>query len=235
MKQLLLVSLIFHHFTFSYQHLVLISAPGSGKGTLSQHLIEHHDFVQICAGDLIRAEAASGSEIGKQIEPIINRGDYLPDELVCNMLEKHLLNALKNQKRFILDGFPRSTYTLNFLDKFLIQHHLTNQVCFVQLLAHDSDCLERISSRQVCPNCFKVYNLKTAPTRVKNSCNQCQHNLTIRIADTQAIVQKRLDYFHNQIEPLLDLIAQKYPVIRINTFNKSILELTQEYEQITKN
>lgn len=232
MKLLLTLISLFSSSAFSYQNLVLISAPGSGKGTLSQYLVKQHNYAHIGAGDLVRAEIASESELGKQIAPIVNAGDYLPEQLMCAIIEKHLLAALKEQKRFILDGFPRSTFSIEFLDQFLIEHKLTNQVCFIQLLAEDIDYIERITNRQVCPSCFHVYNLKTSQPKVENICDHCQNNLTTRVADTLNIIRKRLTYFHNQIEPLLNLISQKYPVIRIDASQKTLLELTQEYEQI---
>lgn len=188
--------------TLSIKNLILIAAPGSGKGTLSQYLTQKYDYVQICPGDLFRAEIIAQTELGRQIQPIVERGEYVDECVTCDLIAKHLIQAIQQQKPFIIDGFPRTKSSLDFLTNLLKKHNLTKQVCFVQLLAQDVTCINRIVNRQVCNKCFKVYNRQTIPTLSLSHCDQCHTPLAIRTADTQQIAIQRLNYFHTQIEPL---------------------------------
>lgn len=215
---------------FAYKNFILISAPGSGKGTFSQHLVKKYGYVQICPGDMLRDEVRSQTELGKRIKPIIENGDYVDEETVCRMVAEKLISVLEEGKNFIIDGFPRSRTAFYFLHGYLSEHKV-HDVCFLQILANDADCIKRIMGRQVCPNCFWVYNIFSAPSHKDNECDHCGAALDVRLADTKDLAEKRLRYFHANIEPLVEVAKKMYMYLIIDG-GKSMDELRCLYEAI---
>lgn len=201
-RVLFLICLAFYLPAVGFRNLVLMAAPGSGKGTLSQYLVQKYGYIQICPGDLLRAEILAKTPLGEQIKPIVEKGEYIDEALTCALIHKHLLQAVEQGKPFIIDGFPRTLSSLQFLDQFFKEHNLMTKVCFVQLVAPDATCIQRIVGRQVCNHCFKVYNRQTARSQTLECCDHCQAPLALRLADTATIAAQRLQYFHTQIEPL---------------------------------
>lgn len=232
MKKLLLLTLALSALsTECYKNFVLISAPGSGKGTFSQHMIEQHNFTQICPGDLFRSEIRNQTELGKLIQPVVERGDYVDEEIVCQVIAKYIEQATANNQPFIIDGFPRSVHSYNFLHNYLTQNNLVANTCFIQFNVADEVCVNRIGARQICPQCNHVYNVKTAQPKVENVCDECGASLGLRSADTVAIARKRLNYFHENVEPLLNLAKQSYDVITIQS-NNELSSLLKKYDKL---
>lgn len=215
------------------KNFILISAPGSGKGTFSQYLIENYGYVQICPGDLFRNEINKQTELGKKIQPIVEAGEYVDEALVCQLIADNLLKVFKQAKPFIIDGFPRSKHSFQFLKTFFQDANLTHEVCFLQFIASDDTCINRISTRQVCTICFKVYNSVFVQPKEQNRCDQCDATLTLRTADTHTIVKKRLAYFHASIESLLQEAQNLYEVKKIET-ECSMQELYSNYDNLIK-
>lgn len=230
MKRLLVgILLILSLAIYGRKNFVLISAPGSGKGTFFQYLVENYGYIQICPGDIFRNEIRAQTELGKKIQPIVNRGEYIDERIVCKLIADGILSALKQKKGFIIDGFPRSTYSFDFLYRFLRDNDLINEVIFIQFIASDEQCVERISERSFCPDCCKVYNASFAQSKIENICDDCGIRLTVREADTIEIVQKRLHYFHEHIEPLMEQAQSMYEIKRIDT-SCSIQDLKMQYD-----
>lgn len=214
------------------QHFVLIAAPGSGKGTFSQYMIQKHGYVQICPGDIFRQEILQQTELGKSIESIVAAGDYVDENIVCNLMKKHLEEAINKNKQFILDGFPRSENCLAFLKDFLKNKNLLNTVCFLQLQASDELCKERMLGRYICNNCGRVDNAKMMKHEISAKCATCNTELTFRPGDKESVIDKRLVHFHNVIEPLLkQLEADNQMVKKINTMQNLSL-LHKAYDEI---
>jgi len=216
---------------FEAKHFVLMSAPGSGKGTFSQYLVEKHGYVQICAGDLFRHEIIQQTELGKKIQSIVESGQYVDEDITCELMSRHLLVALSEKKQFILDGFPRSEHSLNYIKKFFIEQNLCDEVCFVQLQASDSLCAKRILSRIVCNTCFRVYNAQFLSTSSQVNCEKCGALLSTRLGDREDVVFKRLKHFHDIVEPLLEVVRSEYCVYQINA-EQSISRLQGIYDEL---
>ena len=216
-----------------HKNLVLIAAPGTGKGTLSQYLVANYGYIQICPGDMFRAEIAAGTDLGKRIQPIVDKGEYVDEETVCKLIKTNLLKTIQTQKPFILDGFPRSEVSFNFLYNFLSKKSLLKNVCFLQLIANDSTCIKRILTRQICSQCPKVYNTESARPTKHNKCDDCKVSLIARMADTNEIAQSRLKYFHSNIEPLIATAKELYEVKKIET-ECPIEALKDVYESLVK-
>ncbi|MCX5921894.1 MAG: nucleoside monophosphate kinase [Candidatus Dependentiae bacterium] len=109
------------HQSFGLKHFVLLSAPGSGKGTFSQYMVEKYGYIQICPGDMYRDEIKQQTELGKRIQAIVDRGDYVDEETTCALVGEKLSKALDNNNFFIIDGFPRNEFAFQFLYNFLQQ------------------------------------------------------------------------------------------------------------------
>lgn len=218
---------------YARKNFILISAPGSGKGTFSQYLVQNHGYVQICPGDIFRSEIREQTALGKKIQPIVDRGDYVEEDIVCALIADNLLKAIKQQKQFIIDGFPRSEHSFIFLHKFLQENNLINDVCFLQFIAADQVCVQRILGRQICTECFKVYNLITMPAKSDTLCDDCGVPLVRRKADTESIVKNRLNYFHTHIEPLMRPALALYEIKYITT-ECSLEDLKATYDTLIK-
>lgn len=214
-KEIFFLAVIFSVFSYS-QHFVLVSAPGSGKGTFSQYMVEKYDYMQICPGDLFRNEILRQTDFGKQIQPIVEAGQYVEEAIVCNLMKQYIQESLAKGKEFILDGFPRSATALSFLKNLFEELGIVSDVTFIQFSVQDSICLERILGRMVCDTCHKVYHANFFSSQ-EHCCVDCGTDLSKRKADQEAIALERLVHFHTKVEPLLLQVEDDYKVIKINS------------------
>lgn len=234
MLKFILFNCLIYSSLFSLTNFVLISLPGSGKGTFCQYMTKKYGYVQICPGDIFRKEIELGTDCGKLIQPIVERGDYVDEFITCSLIEKNVTEALKQNRNFIIDGFPRSLYSFEFLLNLLKKNNLESNICFLQFLISDNSCIERIINRTVCTNCFMVYNKLLSDHKNHKICNNCGFNLTIRQADTPEIALKRVEYFHENIEPLIQLAFKDYTTKKINS-EQSISNLENIYDELLTN
>lgn len=211
------------------RNFILMAKPGSGKGAFSQYMIEKYGYVQICAGDIFRHEILQQTELGKKIQQIVEQGKYVDEDIACELMRQHLLKALSENKKFILDGFPRSDYALSYIKFFLKEHNLSDGVCFIKFDALDAVCLERILGRIVCNNCFRVYSSKSLLG--EKNCQKCGALLSKRMADLEEIVGQRLEHFRNTVEPLFESIRKDYSSCVIDTEN-SLDDLYRIYDEL---
>lgn len=217
----------------AYKNFVLIAAPGAGKGTFSQYLVEKYDYCHICAGDMLRREIRDQTDFGKLIQPIVERGDYIDNDVMCAIMAQSILRAISENKNFIIDGFPRAIETFAFLSDFLEKHDLLHNTLFIQLCSPDELCIDRIANRYVCTQCDMVYNGESVKPKNGTLCDYCGIELSRRTADTVPIVRKRLVHFHEQIEPIVQLIEEKYHIYKINTA-ESLEKLRYCYDQLVQ-
>lgn len=215
------------------KNFVLISAPGSGKGTFSQYLIEKHGYVQVCPGDIFRGEINAQTELGKKIQPIVEKGEYVEESIVCQLISDNLSKIIAQNKPFIIDGFPRSDVSFEFLHSFFLNNKLSDTVCFLQFVASDDVCIERIVDRLVCNQCYRVYNSKSVHPTSIGKCDFCDASLAVRKADTRDTARTRLDYFHANVEPLMELAAGLYLARKVDT-ERPLKELHKKYDQLTQ-
>ncbi len=216
-----------------FKHMVLIGPPGSGKGTFSQYLVKSYGYAHICPGDIFRQEINAKTELGKKIKLTLQKGEYVSDDIVCSLISENIVKAVGQNKYFVIDGFPRSVSMFEFLNNFFQDHRLADQVVFVELVACDQTCIDRISTRLFCPKCLDVYNSVSVNPVQFNKCDCCKIDLSIRIDDADEIVKRRLIHYHKQIEPLIDVIKAFYNIETIETENY-IKELELAYDKIAK-
>lgn len=181
------------------KQLIFIGAPGSGKGTQSESLIKQNSYRHISTGDLLRKEIAEGSQLGKTVKEIMDKGNLVTDAIVLELLKKNC--DLKNGK-YIFDGYPR-----NFDQaKVLVQQFLANQD-FLAIYFHiDTGVLvERLTNRRSCSGCGAIYNIKFSPPKTLNVCDRCGHTpLTHRSDDHVDVVTNRIDVFKKSIDPVIE-------------------------------
>ncbi len=199
------------------EHYVLIGPPGSGKGTFSHKLVREQDYCQICPGDIVRTHIKNETELGKVIKPIVESGDYINDGIIYKIIEAQITECVKNKISFILDGFPRHENGYLFIKDLFKRLNIEAEITFVHFLVDDSTCIERISNRVVCFECYNVYNLKTKRPLIEMTCDECYKPLEIRLGDTIQNTKKRLLYFREIIEPIVELAQKDFKVLIIQS------------------
>ncbi|MEK6958548.1 MAG: adenylate kinase [archaeon] len=186
-------------------NLIFLGPPGAGKGTVAQAVADKYKLTQVSTGDLIRAEVASGSELGKKLKTIIDAGQLVTDDIVAEMLENKL-KALSKKKTYggaIFDGFPRTLGQAPMLDKILkdVKQKL-DAVIYIE--SSEESVVKRLSSRWTCSKCKKVYNTITIPPKKKGVCDEDGAVLIQRDDDKPETIAKRYKVFIDQTSPLIN-------------------------------
>lgn len=188
--------------------LILLGAPGAGKGTQSARISEKYGIPAIATGDILRAAIKEGTELGKSAKSYIDAGKLVPDEVVIGIIRDKLdSDACKNG--FILDGFPRSIPQAEALDAMGVKMDAV-----LSLEVADETIIRRMSGRRVC-RCGASYHVDYLPPKTENICDTCGGTLYIRDDDAEETVRKRLDTFHAQTEPLKAYYAERGILITV--------------------
>lgn len=192
-------------------HLIILGAPGSGKGTQAAKLVEK-GFKHISTGDLLRSEIAKGSELGQKVSGIISRGDLVDDSTVMALLKA---NCDVDKVSYIFDGFPRNIAQAEMLEAELLQGRKTLAVYFKIDLGI---LIDRVVNRRTCGNCGEIYNLATKAPRVADVCDKCgaKDSLKQRKDDTQEVVSNRLKIFADTVDPMLAFYKSKGALVEID-------------------
>lgn len=182
-------------------NLILLGAPGAGKGTQAKRLQDTYKIIQLSTGDMLRAEVASGSETGRTAQKIIDAGQLVPDELIIDLIAKRIDRA-DCKKGFILDGFPRTVPQAEALDRLLAEKKL--RIDFViDIRTDDEAMVERITGRFTCAACGAGYHETFQRPKVDGVCDKCGGKKFSRRADDNAeTVRARLKAYHKQTEPI---------------------------------
>lgn len=190
--------------------IVLLGAPGSGKGTQAQRLVARHGIPQISTGDLLRAAVAAGTELGRRAKQAMDAGRLVEDEIVLGMIRERLAQP-DAAAGFILDGFPRNLVQAQALEAMLAALGKPLDA-LVQLEVDPAELVRRISGRRSCRDCGRVFNIYTAPPGAADAvCPKTgsAHELFQRPDDTEATVAERLRVYEEQTRPLIDFYAQR--------------------------
>ncbi len=184
--------------------IVLLGAPGSGKGTQAQRLVERAGIPQISTGDLLRAAVARGSELGRQAREAMEGGRLVDDALVLGMIRERL-GEPDTRLGFILDGFPRNLAQAHALER-LLEALGQPLDAVVQLEVDYRELVRRISGRRTCADCGRVFNMLTSPPAAGELCPKtaAPHRLTQRPDDNEATVAERLRVYDEKTRPLID-------------------------------
>ena len=191
-------------------NLILMGAPGAGKGTQSEVISEKFNIPAISTGDILRGAIKNETELGKVAKSYMDAGQLVPDEVVIGLIKDYLAgDACKNG--FILDGFPRSIPQAEALDALGVKIDAV-----VTLEVPDQVIVERMSQRRMCPDCGASYHLAFKPSKDNKTCDKCGAELYIRKDDAPETVLARLSTYHAQTEPLEAYYEKKGILKRIN-------------------
>ena len=180
--------------------LVLLGAPGAGKGTQAVRLAKQLGLVHLSSGDILRAERAEGTELGKTARRYMDAGELVPDDVIVAMMAEHMAKA-ESAAGFLLDGFPRTRAQAEALEQRLCGQD-SGLDAVLELKASDELVAGRLSGRRVCPACGRVYHLRNSPPREAGRCDQDGRELVQRPDDRLEVIGQRLKTYHEQTEPI---------------------------------
>jgi adenylate kinase len=193
------------------RNLILLGAPGAGKGTQAQKLAVRFGIPQISTGDMLRAAKREGTPLGKKAEEYMTAGKLVPDEVVIGLVEERLQQA-DAKPGFILDGFPRTIPQAEALDG-VLQKLGRAPIKVVDVAVPEAMIIERLSGRFSCPKCGAAYHVTFTPPKVAGVCDVCATTLVSRADDRPEAVAQRLREYHEKTAPLVDYY-QKASVLK---------------------
>jgi adenylate kinase len=198
----------------SERNLVLLGPPGAGKGTQAERLIEDFDLPYYATGNILREAVENGTELGKQAKEFMDAGKLVPDELICAVIAERL-DSGQADDGFLLDGFPRTIGQAEMLEGAL--DNRGRQLTAALLIdAPDAEVVRRLSGRRTCVKNGHVYHLEFDPPKHEGVCDQDGSRLVQRDDDKPETIQKRLDVYHDQTEPLIQWYEQRGKLRRLD-------------------
>ena len=212
-------------------NLLLMGAPGAGKGTVSSHLIEAHGMKHISTGDILREAVANKTKLGLQVKEFMDTGTLVPDSIILEII-KETLGKIDSSKGVIFDGFPRTINQAKEFDKMLKE--INSKIDLVIALdVADDVVIKRITGRRTCSKCKAIYNIYYKPSRVDGKCDECGGDLYTRNDDNLDSLKKRLSEYHINAEALLSFYESQGIVKHINA-DTSRDEEERKLEEILK-
>ncbi|HIV93310.1 MAG TPA: adenylate kinase [Candidatus Eisenbergiella stercoravium] len=187
--------------------IIMLGAPGAGKGTQAKMIAEKYGLPHISTGDIFRANIKNGTELGKEAKEYMDKGLLVPDELTVRLLlDRVAQDDCKNG--YVLDGFPRTIPQAEVLDAELAK--LGEMVDYaINVDVPDENIVKRMSGRRACLNCGATYHIVSIPPKKEGICDVCGSELVLRDDDKPETVQNRLKVYHDQTQPLIDFYEKK--------------------------
>ncbi len=182
--------------------IILLGAPGAGKGTQAKIISEKLEIPHISTGDIFRANIKGNTPLGIKVKEYLDNGELVPDELTVEIVKDRLGND-DCAKGYILDGFPRTIPQAEYLDKVLNEMNTSIDLALL-IDVKDEDIIARMSGRRVCTSCGATYNIVFNPTKVEGICDVCNSAVIQRADDSAETVLNRLETYHKQTQPLID-------------------------------
>ena len=214
--------------TIAVGPIILLGAPGAGKGTQAKLIAERYRIPQISTGDILRENVAKATELGKKAKAFMDKGELVPDRLVCDMVAERLRNA-DCVRGFVLDGFPRTLAQAEWLDSLLsgafFVKRCSQPPVVVNVVVGYNQLLRRLTGRRSCPSCGRIYNVYFQPPRVPETCDVDGSRLVTRKDDQENVIVERLKAYEQQTLPLTDYYRRTGRLREING--------DQEMEKVT--
>ena len=209
--------------------IIMLGAPGAGKGTQAKMIAEKCGIPHISTGDIFRANIKNGTELGAKAKEYMDKGLLVPDELVCDLVVDRIQQA-DCEKGYILDGFPRTIPQAEALEAALnaIEQKLDYAI---DIDVPDENIINRMSGRRACVGCGATYHVVFNPTKVEGKCDVCGESLILRDDDKPETVKKRLDVYHTQTQPLIDYYTRQ-GVLKTVDGTRDLNEVFQEIVDI---
>ncbi|HNW78072.1 MAG TPA: adenylate kinase [Candidatus Competibacteraceae bacterium] len=197
--------------------LILLGAPGAGKGTVAKLLTQVDGSVQISTGDILRGAVQAGTELGKQADAYMKAGDLVPDSLIMGIMETRLQEPDCAQG-FLLDGFPRTIPQAEALQALLGKLGIKLDVV-ANIDVPREEILNRLTTRRTCANtaCQAIYNVRSQPPKVEGICDKCGSPVVQRADETEEAISKRLDIYNEKTAPLVDFYRAEGLLLTINS------------------
>jgi adenylate kinase len=187
--------------------IIMLGAPGAGKGTQAKMIADKYGIPHISTGDIFRANIKEGTELGKKAKEYMDQGALVPDELTCDLVVDRI-GQDDCSKGYILDGFPRTIPQAECLTKALEQRN--DKIDYaVNVDVPDENIVRRMSGRRACVGCGATYHIVYNPTKTEGICDRCGKELILRDDDKPETVQKRLTVYHEQTQPLIEYYEKK--------------------------
>ena len=213
-------------------NIVIFGAPGSGKGTQSERIVEKFGINHISTGDVLRAEIKNGTELGKTAKGYIDNGQLIPDELMIDILAS-VFDSFEDSKGVIFDGFPRT----------IIQARKLADICsmfnfkidaVINLDIPEDVLVKRLSGRRTCADCGKSYHIVYNPPKKEGVCDVCGGELIQRSDESEEAVQVRIDTYNKQTKPLIDYYTMLGELTNVDG-NQSMDEVAEEIYKVLDN
>ena len=194
--------------------IVMLGAPGAGKGTQAKMIADKYQIPHISTGDIFRANISNGTELGKKAKTYMDQGLLVPDELVVDLVVDRVQQD-DCKKGYILDGFPRTIPQAEALTEALKK--LGEKVDFaINVEVPDENIVKRMSGRRACVSCGSTYHIVYNPTKVEGVCDKCGNEHILREDDTPETVKKRLDVYHEQTQPLIEYYTNEGVLVEVD-------------------
>jgi len=194
--------------------VVLLGAPGAGKGTQCKRIVDKYGLLHLSSGDILRQERAAETELGRKAQSYMDSGGLVPDEVIVEMMAGAISKS--PQSGFVLDGFPRTVEQAVELDKLLALTGKKIDVV-VNLKIADEEVAARMTGRRSCPECGAVYHIENLKPKVEGKCDKDGTELIQRPDDSLEVVKSRLKTYHEQTEPVVDYYKNNGTVYDIDS------------------
>ena len=194
--------------------IIMLGAPGAGKGTQAIKIAEKYSIPHISTGDIFRTNIKNGTELGKKAKTYMDKGLLVPDELVVDLVVDRL-NQDDCVNGCVLDGFPRTIPQAEALDKALTEMGASVDYA-INVEVPDENIVKRMSGRRACLECGATYHIVHAPSKNEGVCDNCHGKLILRDDDKAETVQKRLNVYHEQTQPLIDYYTNKNILLTVD-------------------
>ena len=187
--------------------IIMLGAPGAGKGTQADKICAKYEIPHISTGDIFRANIKNNTELGQKAKSYMDKGELVPDELVVALVVDRI-KADDCKNGYVLDGFPRTIPQAEALDAALAA--INDKVDFaINVEVPDENIINRMSGRRACVSCGATYHIVHIPTKVEGICDKCGAELILRDDDKPETVKNRLNVYHDQTQPLIDYYTGK--------------------------
>jgi len=207
--------------------LILLGAPGAGKGTVAKLLTKLDGSVQISTGDILRGAVAAGTELGKQAESAMKAGDLVSDDLIMGIMAERLKED-DCKAGYLLDGFPRTIPQAEALKVMLAEMGETLD-CAVEIDVARDIILDRLTTRRTCTGCGEIYNVKSNPPAVEGVCDKCGEPVVQRDDETEEAISNRLEVYNDQTAPLVGFYKNEGLLLSVNaTSSDAVINAIKE-------